>query len=104
MPMLFLRAAGETLLVTRVDEAKARAMGQQLPDLCYHPQARCITLGEAMKGAPWQRLALLTGAAVIRPWAGRGFIASCPAGPPGPVSRPDCLRRESPRDTCSEAP
>ncbi len=70
-----LRAAGETLLVTRVDEAKARAVRQQLPDLCYHPQARCITLGEAMKGSPWQRLALLTGGSSDLPVAAEASVA-----------------------------
>lgn len=70
-----LRAAGETLLATRVDKAKARAVRQQLPDLCYHPQARCITMGEAMKGAPWQRLALLTGGSSDLPVAAEASVA-----------------------------
>ncbi|MXZ83425.1 MAG: nickel pincer cofactor biosynthesis protein LarB [Synechococcus sp. SB0666_bin_14] len=70
-----LRAAGETLLVTRVDEAKARVVRQQLPGLCYHPQARCITMGETMTGAPWQRLALLTGGSSDLPVAAEASVA-----------------------------
>ena len=71
-----LRAAGETLLVTRVDATKAKAVRQQLPALCYHPQARCITMGEgAMPTAPWQRLALLTGGSSDVPVAAEAAIA-----------------------------
>ena len=70
-----LTTAGETLLVTRVDEAKARAVRQQLPGLCYHPQARCITMGGAMADAPWQRLALLTGGSSDLPVAAEASVA-----------------------------
>lgn len=72
-----LRAAGETLLVTRVDATKAKAVRQQLPALCYHPQARCITtMGEgAMPTAPWQRLALLTGGSSDLPVAAEAALA-----------------------------
>lgn len=71
-----LRAAGETLLVTRVDATKAKAVRQQLPALCYHPQARCITTGEgAMPTAPWQRLALLTGGSSDLPVAAEAALA-----------------------------
>jgi len=52
-------AAQQPLLVTRVDTAKAKALQQQLPDLHYHPQAQCLTMGPLP--APWQRLALVTG-------------------------------------------
>ena len=38
--------AGELALVTRVDEAKAAAIGQAIPELIHHSQARCLTLGE----------------------------------------------------------
>lgn len=70
-----LNAAGETLLVTRVDEAKAKAVCQQLPALCYHPQARCLTMEESMTGTPWQRLALLTGGSSDLPVAQEAAIA-----------------------------
>ena len=70
-----LTTAGETLLVTRVDEAKARAVRQQLPALCYHPQARCLTTGGGMTGAPWQRLALLTGGSSDLPVAAEASVA-----------------------------
>jgi len=52
-------AAQQPLLVTRVDTAKAKALQQQLPDLHYHPQAQCLTMGPLP--TPWQRLALVTG-------------------------------------------
>ena len=68
-----LTAAGETLLVTRVDETKAKALRQQLPALCYHPQARCITMGALP--APWQRLALLTGGSSDLPVAAEASLA-----------------------------
>ena len=55
-----LSAAGEILLATRVDEAKAQSARRQLPVLCHHPQARCLTMGR-LPTPPWQRLALLTG-------------------------------------------
>ena len=71
-----LQAAGETLLVTRVDEAKAEAVRQQFPALCYHPQARCITMGEAIPPAtPWQHLALLTGGSSDLPVAEEAAVA-----------------------------
>ena len=66
-------AAGETLLVTRVDEDKARAVHRQLPALCYHPQARCITMGDLP--TPWQRLAILTGGSSDLPVAKETDIA-----------------------------
>ena len=69
-----LRAAGETLLVTRVDEAKAEALRQQLPALRYHPQARCLTMG-ALPTTPWRRLALLTGGASDLPVAAEVSVA-----------------------------
>ncbi|SAY40048.1 nickel pincer cofactor biosynthesis protein LarB [Candidatus Synechococcus spongiarum] len=70
-----LCAAGETLLVTRVDEAKARAVLQQLPALRYHPQAQCITMGKGMTGGPWQCLALLTGGSSDLPVAAEASVA-----------------------------
>ncbi|KKZ11650.1 MAG: circadian phase modifier CpmA [Candidatus Synechococcus spongiarum SP3] len=70
-----LGAAGETLLVTRVDETKAKAVCRQLPTLRYHPQARCITMGGAMTDAPWQRLALLTGGSSDLPVAAEASVA-----------------------------
>ena len=33
--------AGELALVTRVDEAKAAAISQAIPELVHHSQARC---------------------------------------------------------------
>ncbi|KKZ11000.1 MAG: circadian phase modifier CpmA [Candidatus Synechococcus spongiarum 15L] len=69
-----LAAAGETLLATRVDETKAKALRQQLPTLCYHPQARCITMG-TLPTTPWQRLALLTGGSSDLPVAAEASIA-----------------------------
>ena len=66
--------AGEILLVTRVDEAKAKAVLQQLPALCYHPQARCITMG-TIPTPPWQRLAILTGGSSDLPVAAEASIA-----------------------------
>ena len=38
--------AGELALVTRVDEAKAAAIQNSIPELVHHSQARCLTLGE----------------------------------------------------------
>ena len=38
--------AGELALVTRVDEAKAAAIQEAIPELVHHQQARCLTLGE----------------------------------------------------------
>ena len=70
-----LTTAGETLLVTRVDQTKAEAVRRQLPALCYHPQARCLTMGGAMTGAPWQRLALLTGGSSDLPVAAEASVA-----------------------------
>ncbi|KKZ11377.1 MAG: circadian phase modifier CpmA [Candidatus Synechococcus spongiarum 142] len=67
-------AAGQPLLVTRVDETKAKAVRQQLPALCYHPQARCITMG-TLTSTPWQRLALLTGGSSDLPVAAEASIA-----------------------------
>lgn len=69
-----LNAAGETLLVTRVDQTKAKAVRQQLPALCYHPQARCITMG-TLPTPPWQHLALLTGGSSDLPVAAEASIA-----------------------------
>ena len=65
--------AGQTLLVTRVDEAKAAAVQQQLPGLRHHPQARCLTRGSPPR--PWQRLALLTGGSSDLPVAAEASIA-----------------------------
>ena len=66
--------AGELLLVTRVDETKAEAVRQQLPALCYHPQAQCITMG-TLPPIPWQRLAILTGGSSDLPVAAEASIA-----------------------------
>lgn len=66
--------AGQPLLVTRVDETKARVLRQQLPALCYHPQAQCITMG-ALPSTPWQRLALLTGGSSDLPVAAEASVA-----------------------------
>ncbi len=66
-------AAGELLLVTRVDGAKAAAVQQQLPGLRYHPQAHCLTGGSAPP--PWGRLALLTGGSSDLPVAAEASIA-----------------------------
>ena len=38
--------AGELALVTRVDDAKAAATQNSIPELVHHRQARCLTLGE----------------------------------------------------------
>ena len=38
--------AGELALVTRVDETKAAAIQNSIPELVHHRQARCLTLGE----------------------------------------------------------
>lgn len=67
-------AAGQPLLVTRVEEAKAGAVRQQLPQLCYHPQARCLTMG-SLPASPWQRLAILTGGSSDLPVAAEASIA-----------------------------
>ena len=67
-------AAGQPLLVTRVEEIKAGAVRQQLPELCYHPQARCITMGP-LPSTPWQRLAILTGGSSDLPGAAEASIA-----------------------------
>ena len=69
-----MATAGEILLVTRVDEAKAKALRQQQPALCYHPQARCVTMGR-LPPTPWQRLALLTGGSSDLPVAAEASIA-----------------------------
>jgi len=67
-------AAGQPLLVTRVEETKAGAVRQQLPELCYHPQARCLTMGP-LPATPWQRLAILTGGSSDLPVAAEASTA-----------------------------
>ena len=38
--------AGELALVTRVDETKAAAIQDSIPELVHHRQASCLALGE----------------------------------------------------------
>lgn len=68
-------AAGQPLLVTRVEEIKARAVRRQLPGLCYHPQAQCITMDPLPSTPPWQHLAILTGGSSDLPVAAEASIA-----------------------------
>ena len=44
--------AGELALVTRVDETKATAIQNSIPELVHHRQARCLTLGELPNPIP----------------------------------------------------
>jgi NCAIR mutase (PurE)-related protein len=46
-----LQAAGELMLATRVDPAKAAAVQADLAAVLHHPQARCLTLGDLPKPA-----------------------------------------------------
>jgi len=41
-----LQTAGELMLATRVDNEKAAIIKAEIPAVIYHPQARCLSLGE----------------------------------------------------------
>jgi NCAIR mutase (PurE)-related protein len=41
-----LEASAELMLATRIDPDKAKVVQAVLPETIYHPQARCLTLGE----------------------------------------------------------
>ena len=68
-----MATAGELLLVTRVDRAKAAAVLQQRPELNYHAQARCLTQG-ALPSAR-DRIALLTAGSSDLPVAAEAALA-----------------------------
>ena len=66
-------AAEELLLATRVTPEKAAVVQQQLPQLTYHPQARCLTRG-VMPPAR-HRIALLTAGSSDLPVAAEASLA-----------------------------
>ena len=69
-----LQAAGELMLATRVDPAKALAVQGELSDVLHHPLARCLTLGDLPKPAT-ASVAVLTGGSSDLPVAAEAELA-----------------------------
>jgi len=69
-----LQAAGELMLATRVDPAKALAVQGELSDVLHHPLARCLTLGDLPKPAA-TNVAVLTGGSSDLPVAAEAELA-----------------------------
>jgi NCAIR mutase (PurE)-related protein len=68
-------AAAELLLVTRISATKADAMREQLPQLEYHPLARCLSLGMPATGVGPAAVALLTAGSSDAPVAAEAALA-----------------------------
>ena len=69
-----LQAAGELMLATRVDQAKALAVQGELDGVLHHPLARCLTLGDLPKPAATS-VAVLTGGSSDLPVAAEAELA-----------------------------
>jgi len=69
-----LQAAGELMLATRVDQAKALAVQGELNGVLHHPLARCLTLGDLPKPAA-TNVAVLTGGSSDLPVAAEAELA-----------------------------
>ena len=72
-----LQAAGELMLATRVDQAKALAVQGELDGVLHHPLARCLTLGDLPKPAEPSApsVAVLTGGSSDLPVAAEAELA-----------------------------
>jgi pyridinium-3,5-biscarboxylic acid mononucleotide synthase len=69
-----LQAAGELMLATRVDQAKALVVQGELDGVLHHPLARCLTLGYLPKPAG-SSVAVLTGGSSDLPVAAEAELA-----------------------------